>query len=142
MLFGFMFDVLPNVLFMCKCGSFWTKWQWTLFTIGSDMPTLNIASDELRMIWNVLLLHSLKLICSMKDIKWWKGACLLLQVTYHFFHWKKGTPFAEDQGSTTGWRGGSRLIMESSLPATENSWPLFPWCCKLFIIQANLCTII
>lgn len=98
MLFGFMFDVLPNVLFMCKCGSFWTKWQWTLFTIGSDMPTLNIASDELRMIWNVLLLHSLKLICSMKDIKWWKGACLLLQVTYHFFHWKKGTPFAEDQG--------------------------------------------
>ncbi|KAK7836426.1 orm1-like protein 1 [Quercus suber] len=21
-----------------------------------------------------------------------------LQVTYHFFHWKKGTPFADDQG--------------------------------------------
>ncbi|KAB1219675.1 ORM1-like protein 2 [Morella rubra] len=24
--------------------------------------------------------------------------CRLPQVTYHFFHWKKGTPFAEDQG--------------------------------------------
>lgn len=22
----------------------------------------------------------------------------IFQVTYHFFHWKKGTPFAEDQG--------------------------------------------
>jgi hypothetical protein len=22
----------------------------------------------------------------------------MLQVTYRFFHWKKGTPFAEDQG--------------------------------------------
>jgi hypothetical protein len=21
-----------------------------------------------------------------------------MQVTYHFFHWKKGTPFSEDQG--------------------------------------------
>ncbi|KAG2380177.1 uncharacterized protein HKW66_Vig0169560 [Vigna angularis] len=21
-----------------------------------------------------------------------------MMVTYHFFHWKKGTPFAEDQG--------------------------------------------
>jgi hypothetical protein len=28
-------------------------------------------------------------------------ACLieyLFQITYHFFHWKKGTPFADDQG--------------------------------------------
>ncbi|KAD5507447.1 hypothetical protein E3N88_15150 [Mikania micrantha] len=23
---------------------------------------------------------------------------MLIQITYHFFHWKKGTPFAEDQG--------------------------------------------
>jgi hypothetical protein len=22
----------------------------------------------------------------------------LFQITYHFFHWKKGTPFADDQG--------------------------------------------
>ena len=21
-----------------------------------------------------------------------------MQITYHFFHWKKGTPFADDQG--------------------------------------------
>ncbi|CAB4300683.1 unnamed protein product [Prunus armeniaca] len=24
------------------------------------------------------------------------------EVTYHFFHWKKGTPFAEDQGIYNG----------------------------------------
>ncbi|ESR52507.1 orm1-like protein 2 [Citrus sinensis] len=24
------------------------------------------------------------------------------QVTYHFFHWKKGTPFADDQGIYNG----------------------------------------
>jgi hypothetical protein len=23
---------------------------------------------------------------------------LIFQITYHFFHWKKGTPFADDQG--------------------------------------------
>lgn len=22
----------------------------------------------------------------------------MFQITYHFFHWKKGTPFADDQG--------------------------------------------
>ncbi|XP_052489582.1 uncharacterized protein LOC105795791 isoform X2 [Gossypium raimondii] len=27
---------------------------------------------------------------------------LYFQVTYHFFHWKKGTPFAEDQGIYNG----------------------------------------
>ncbi|MBA0806248.1 hypothetical protein Gohar_005708 [Gossypium harknessii] len=29
--------------------------------------------------------------------------CIFLpQVTYHFFHWKKGTPFADDQGIYNG----------------------------------------
>lgn len=54
---------------------------------------------------------------------------------------RKGHHLLKTRGSTTGWHGGSRLIMESSLRATENSWPLFLWCCKLFIIWVNLCTI-
>lgn len=31
-----------------------------------------------------------------------EGIFSILQVTYHFFHWKKGTPFAEDQGIYNG----------------------------------------
>lgn len=27
-----------------------------------------------------------------------RSVCAHKQVTYRFFHWKKGTPFAEDQG--------------------------------------------
>jgi hypothetical protein len=26
----------------------------------------------------------------------------IFQITYHFFHWKKGTPFADDQGMYNG----------------------------------------
>ncbi|KAG6477856.1 hypothetical protein ZIOFF_061288 [Zingiber officinale] len=32
--------------------------------------------------------------------------CFFFQITYHFFHWKKGTPFSDDQGiynSLTWW---------------------------------------
>lgn len=34
----------------------------------------------------------------------WLMCCIIdvftysIQVTYHFFHWKKGTPFSDDQG--------------------------------------------
>ncbi|KAG6788175.1 hypothetical protein POTOM_004230 [Populus tomentosa] len=40
------------------------------------------------------------------DKHWWyawiTGLTCVLLVTYHFFHWKKGTPFADDQGIYNG----------------------------------------
>ncbi|THF98154.1 hypothetical protein TEA_024363 [Camellia sinensis var. sinensis] len=44
--------------------------------------------------------------CIMENFKWYMISLLKCQVTYHFFHWKKGTPFADDQGiynSLTWW---------------------------------------
>ncbi|MQM18530.1 hypothetical protein Taro_051524, partial [Colocasia esculenta] len=49
------------------------------------MSSLVVSSDDRRQTSvSVYFMHS--------------AASIFLHVTYHFFHWKKGTPFAEDQG--------------------------------------------
>lgn len=58
------------------------------------------------------------------------------QVTYHFFHWKKGTPFAEDQGvynALTWWEqidNGKQLTRNRKFLTVV---PLVLWVIILFI---------
>uniref|UniRef100_M8BNJ6 Uncharacterized protein n=1 Tax=Aegilops tauschii TaxID=37682 RepID=M8BNJ6_AEGTA len=60
---------------------------WTLVNLGhfavpASPPPLLPSLTRPRLLWIVFVYLD----------------CLLRAITYHFFHWKKGTPFADDQG--------------------------------------------
>ncbi|KAL2902858.1 hypothetical protein RDABS01_027940 [Bienertia sinuspersici] len=66
--------------------------------------------DDISRCMEYLHLHSLFFMASCSLFLWlflleWLGLLfifLISFVTYHFFHWKKGTPFADDQGMYNG----------------------------------------
>ncbi|MBA0834299.1 hypothetical protein Goarm_006667 [Gossypium armourianum] len=73
----------------------WTTY--ILFLFFSWLLVLSIFGCSPGMAWTIVnLAHFLVLSKpTMRDLS-------IFQVTYHFFHWKKGTPFADDQGIYNG----------------------------------------
>jgi hypothetical protein len=73
-------------------------WSITVVNIvaHSFYPTLNSANKKILLVFHkfIVIYFATNSFCVVT-------ACLIessFQITYHFFHWKKGTPFADDQG--------------------------------------------
>ncbi|KAG5538205.1 hypothetical protein RHGRI_018957 [Rhododendron griersonianum] len=80
-------------LFGCSPGMAWTIVNFSHFLVFDRW----ILVDPNAMIAFVVLVLSLSLRFSLS-----KQDYCCFSVTYHFFHWKKGTPFADDQGIYNG----------------------------------------
>lgn len=81
------YELWDSVFFTC-CFLFNELWSYLL-------DRLNLSS----ILFFVFCPPSDGFICCKR---FWHTFAVSTQVTYHFFHWKKGTPFADDQGIYNG----------------------------------------
>nr|CAD1844515.1 unnamed protein product [Ananas comosus var. bracteatus] len=54
-------------------------------------------------------------------------------ITYHFFHWKKGTPFADDQGMYNTLTWWEQMDNGKQLTRNRKFLVVVPWFCKYLI---------
>ncbi|KAE9445758.1 hypothetical protein C3L33_22344, partial [Rhododendron williamsianum] len=82
-------------IFGCSPGMAWTIVNLSHFAVIPHSPLsffmINWSLMAVDMFCNSLICFTLSCCVIQK-------CTFLFQVTYHFFHWKKGTPFPDDQG--------------------------------------------